>query len=93
LRNNFDAHGLLPDVELDNTYKVSWIVCHGTRYKRDAILAVSVHISGLPVFGQVRSIFIVHDFVYFEVNIYNTKMYSGNFQAYAVKKGGFNLGY
>eukprot|EP00111_Clytia_hemisphaerica_P003426 TCONS_00009790-protein len=84
LRRNFDEFGLLPGIAFDELFKVSWLVRFGTKYNSNAILAVGVTESNLPMFGQVCSIYVIHDLIYFKVKLYRTLHYSEVFHAYNV---------
>ena len=86
LRAKFDIFGLLPGINLQNSYKTSWVVCHGTEFKRDGIIICNVEEQcERPVFGSIRQIWTINDFVFFEYQLLETVCFSERFQAYQVK--------
>ena len=86
MRTKFDAFGLLPGIKLQHLYKVAWVICHWTKFKRGGITICNVDEEGaLPVFGEIHQIWILNDYVYFEYMPLETLYFSERFQAYHVK--------
>lgn len=87
LQQTFNESGLLPGIQLEKVHKVSWIVLNGTKFCKDAVIAIGVcNNPPLPVFGQLRQIWLISDFVYFEVCAFDTFCLDYLHQAYLVKK-------
>ena len=86
LRSSFDSFSLLPNTSLENVCRVSWIILYGTKYSNKGVIAVTVTMEpALPVFGKIKEIWVMHDFVYFEVSILETVCMESSYQAYNVK--------
>ena len=86
LRATFDSLNLLPGISFTNVHKTSWVIKFGTKYCREAFIAVDADpMTKLPVFGKIVGIYIVHDFVYFEIMQYKTQEFCFNYQAYLVE--------
>ena len=43
LRESFNASGLLPGINLANTYKASWIKLYGIKYTKSGVIAVDAN--------------------------------------------------
>ena len=87
LREKMDAFGLLPGIQLKNVYKASWVVCHGTDFRKSGVIVHSVdEDSLLPMFGIIKQIWNVSEFIYFEYTPLETTCFSEHFQAYHVKE-------
>ena len=86
LRSNFDKFSLLPNTSLENVCRVSWIILHGTKYCNKGIIAVTISMEpALPIFGKIKEIWIIQDFVYFEVSILETVCMKSSYQTFKVK--------
>ena len=86
LRAQFDIFGLLPGINLQNTYKTSWVVCYGTELKRGGIIICRIDEEyERPVFGSIHQIWTLNNFLYFEYKPLETLCFSERFQAYHVK--------
>ena len=73
LRKKFDSDGLLPAVPFSNVYKVSWVQVFGTKYAKSALIAIGVSgTPNLPIFGVIVSIWLIKEFVYFDVKLLET---------------------
>ena len=86
-RDMLNRFSLLPGIMLKYVYKVSWIILHGTKYCKQGVIAVSV--AGdpvLPVFGAIKEIFLVGDFIYFHVGLYRTICFEHIYQAYLIER-------
>jgi len=60
---------------------------HGTKYCNGAILAVlTTPDRQLPVFGVIKNIFVISDYVYFDVTLYSTILFEANLQSYFVEE-------
>ncbi len=87
LQQRFTESGLLPGVQLAKVFSATWVVLNGTKFSKHAVIAVGVtNDPPLPVFGQLRQIWVVSKFVYFEVSIFETSCLDFVHQAYLVKK-------
>jgi len=87
LRLLFDKFSILPGISLDNAAKVSWIILYGTKYCLNGIIAVGVtRERTLPLFGTIEEIWVVYDFVYFQVSLYQTVCLEYCYQAYNVEQ-------
>ena len=87
LQQKFKEFGLLPGVHPENVYNATWVVLNGTKFSKHAIIAVGViNDPPLPVFGKIRQIWVVSNFVYFEVSVFNTYCLDFVHQAYLVDK-------
>lgn len=76
----------LPGIEVNYLHRMSWVVMYGTKYLRDGFLAVSAtQFRLLPIFGLIEEIWLIHGYIYFEVNVYETICFEQNVQAYLVK--------
>ena len=87
LREGFNASSLLPGINLANAYKASWIKLYGTKYTKSGVIAVDA--SGdpiLPVFGIISCIWLLHGYVYFEVDLLQTTCFHHHHQVYEVRK-------
>ena len=86
LRKSMNDFGLLPGIELSIAYQISWVILEGTKYCKKGVIAVLVtqHLH-LPIFGSIKKIYIVGDFVYFLVSLFNTCKFEYNYQAYLVE--------
>ena len=84
----FDSFGLLPGIKLGNdmpVYKVSWIILHGTKYTKTSVSAVDAERDPImPVFGIILAIWLIKDYVYFEVDLLNTLCFDYYHQAYEI---------
>ena len=89
LRRRFDNLGLLPEIPLENIYKLSWITRYGTKYRKSAVLAFDVNSKLFPVFGILEQVWIIHEYVYFEVKVLGTKDFNFLRQSYLVEKSDF----
>ena len=85
LRQMFDQFSLLPGINLDCACNVSWVTLHGTKYCKKANILVRISADSLPEFGEINNIWIICDFVYFEVTLYKTIAMSLRYQAYQVE--------
>ena len=86
LRSSFDRFSLLPNTSLENVCGVSWIILYGTKYSNKGVIAVTVTMEpALPVFGKIKEIWVMHDFVYFKVSILETVCMESSYQVYNVK--------
>ena len=83
-RNKFDESALLPGIEdLTGIHKTSWIILFGTKYCKESLIAIGC--SGnppIPIFGSILNIWVLSDFVYFEVNVFEKRYFCRRFQAY-----------
>lgn len=78
---------LPPGDQWEKVYKATWLVLESTRYCKSATLAVGVNgDSPLPVFGQLEKIWVVNEFVYFKVFLWQTDSLHCAHQAYHVKR-------
>ena len=85
-RSKLDDSGLFPGVILQNIYKISWVICHGTKFCKEGIIVYSADESVmLPSFGCIKQIWVVSDFVYFEFLTFETLCFSATYQAYHVR--------
>ena len=85
----FDASGLLPGIELSNVYKVSWVKLYGVKYKKSGIIAIDACGDPVqPLFGEIRFILSVNNYVYFDVDLLTTICFDYNHQAYQVSRNG-----
>ena len=67
LRRKLDLLAQLPGIELKNAYKVNWVTCYGTKYKKGGIIICNVDGNRmLPVFGEITVVWVIGDFLYFE---------------------------
>ena len=88
LQQKFCQCGLLPGIQLQQAHRVSWIVVNGTKFCKEAMIAIGVvNNQLLPVFGQIFQIWLISDYVYFEVCAYDTICFDYTHQAYLVEKG------
>ena len=86
LRVKFDIFGLLPGLNIQNTYKTSSVVCYGTEFRKGGIIICKVdEESKRPIFGCILQIWTSNDFVYFEYKLLETLCFRERFQAYQVK--------
>jgi len=87
LRCNLDRQSLLPDIELKSIARVSWTVMYGTKYCKNGILAVDITFEPylLPVFGSIKEIWVIHDYIYFEVSLFKTICVENDTQAYQIE--------
>ena len=86
LENLLKQNQYLPGIQIETIYRLSWVVMCGTKYARGGFLAGDVAKSRmLPLFGQIKEIWLCHGYIYFEVNLYDTLCYDLNFQAYLVE--------
>ena len=82
-----DRFGLLPGIQLKSVYKASWVVCHGTDFRKSGVIVHKVDEDLLlPMFGIIKQIWNVSDFIYFEYIPLETMYFSECFQAYHVKE-------
>ena len=73
--------------QFQNVYKVSWVVNHGTKYKKSAIASIGIEQNQrLPSFGKICEIFFIHESLYFEVTLFETVRFNDIFQSYEVKE-------
>ena len=87
LRKKFDSDGLLPAVPFSNVYKVSWVQVFGTKYAKSALIAIGVSgTPNLPIFGVIVSIWLIKEFVYFDVKLLETICFDFKHQAYHVRE-------
>ena len=87
LRGDLNCFGLLPGIILKTVYKISWIILYGTKYCKSGVIAVSVvGDPPYPEFGSIKEIWLISDYVYFEVSLYETVYFEYSYQAYMVKK-------
>ena len=85
LRVKFNASCILPGIELSNVFSASWIKLYGTKYKKTAIIAVDARGNPIqPLFGEICCIWVVNNYVYFEVYLLTTISFDFNHQAYQV---------
>ncbi|XP_066930562.1 uncharacterized protein [Clytia hemisphaerica] len=85
LRQLFDAQSLLPGVCLETVSNVSWITLHGTRYNIKGLVIVDVSEKAQqPIFGEIKSIWVFKNYVYFETVILKTLYYDYFVNAYKV---------
>ena len=93
LREKMDRFGLLPGIQLKNVYKASWAVCHGTDFCKSGVIVHEVDEDLLvPMFGIIKQIWNVSDFVYFEYIPLETMCFSEHFQAYVKKTKAMETG-
>ncbi|XP_066917219.1 uncharacterized protein [Clytia hemisphaerica] len=86
LRNKFDERNFLPGIDFGTAaHKASWVVRFGTKYCRDAFLAVGFDEEKLPLFGKIHQINIIHGYLYFEIEKYETLCFDDEFKAYQVE--------
>ena len=86
LRNDLDDFSLLPGIELTNTYRLSWVILHGTKYAKEGVLMVSVFGNPpLPIFGTVKYIWMIREFIYFQVSLLNTLCFERTYQSYLLE--------
>ena len=82
-----DMLGMLPGIVLNNVYSANWVICHGTKFAKDGVIICSVDESShLPIFGLIKQIWVLSDFLYLESQALETMCFSGDFQAYKVQK-------
>jgi hypothetical protein len=87
LRSQLDNFGLLPGVELTNVYKTSWVMCYGTKFRKDGVIAYSVdELLMLPMFASIKEIWVISDFIYFECIPLETLCFSEVHQAYEIQE-------
>ena len=87
LREHMDSCGLMPGIKLQNVYKVTWVVCHGTDFRKSGVIMYDIDKDLLsPMFGVIKQIWIVSDFIYLEHIPFETLCFSDRFQAYHVRK-------
>ena len=86
LRATFDRFSLLPGIELENVYTLSWTILSGTKYTIDGCLIISVSEDSMkPIFGKIIKVWLVSGYVYFELKFLKTVQFERNVQAYMVK--------
>ena len=85
LRAAFDRFSLLPGIELENVYTLSWTILNGTKYTNDGCLIISVSENSMkPIFGKITKIWLGSGYVYFELKFLKTVQFERNVQAYMV---------
>ena len=76
----------LPGIQIDIIHRLSWVVMYGTKYARGGFLAGDIVINRmLPLFGQIKEIWLCHSYIYFEVDLYKTLCYDESFQSFLVE--------
>ncbi|XP_028418281.1 uncharacterized protein LOC114543534 [Dendronephthya gigantea] len=87
LRLKLDDFGMLPGIVIDNAFKSSWVLCHGTKFRKNAVIMYSVNeTTRSPLFATILDIWIVSDFVYFECSTLETTGFSEHYQAYGIEE-------
>lgn len=87
LREKFDRFGLMPGTQLEHVYKATWVVCHGTNFRKSGVIMYDIDQDLLsPMFGVIKQIWSVSDFIYFEYSPVETLCFSKRFQAYHVRE-------
>ena len=87
LRSQLDSFGLLPGVELTNVYRTSWVMCHGTKFSKDGVIAYNVNeLLMLPIFASIKEIWVISDFIYFECIPFETLCFSEVYRAYQIQE-------
>ena len=87
LQEKFKEFGLLPGIKLEKVYTTSWIILHGTKYTKTAMLVVDVANEPLlPIFGQLKKIWLIDEFVSFEFSPFETYAFDQVHQAYCVQQ-------
>ena len=86
LCNKFDESALLPGIQnLTGIHETSWIILFDTKNCQEHLIATDC--TGdppIPVFQLILNIWVLSDFVYFEVNSFEKRYCCGRFQAYCV---------
>ena len=87
VRNAMDKFGLLPSIDISIAFSASWIILLGTKYCKGAIVAAFATSDRLlPTFGVIENIFVVSDFVYFDLKLFSTMHFEQCLQAYNVEE-------
>ena len=71
-----------PGITFSIIYRISWVKLFGTKFATSGVVAVDV--SGnplLPVFGIIVQIWVIKDFVYFDVRLLQTICFDCKYQA------------
>ena len=86
LCNKFDESALLPGIQnLTGIHETNWIILFDTKNRQEYLIAIDC--TGdppIPVFRLILNIWVLSDFVYFEVNAFEKRYFFGRFQAYCV---------
>ena len=84
MQNKFNEDGLLPGVTLRSVYVASWITNYGKKKcKRVALVPYDVgHVTFLPKFGKIETVFLIHGFMYFKVFLNYTFKLNDMLQSY-----------
>ena len=86
--------GMIPGVELQNVYRTSWVICHGTKFCKGGFIMYSVNeLLMLPIFASIREIWVIGDFIYFECLPFETQCFSNTYQAYQIKESSTESGH
>lgn len=86
LRNRFNQESLLSGIKFKNVHRASWVLNHGTKYKKSAIVSIGIEKNQrLPSFSKICEIFIIDEFLYF-VTFLETVRFNYIFQSYEVKE-------
>lgn len=86
-RSQLDTFGMLPGVHLEHLYRTTWVMWCGTKFCKNGVVACEVDETFmLPVFGKIKEIWIISDFIYFECVLLDTITFSEDYQAYYVKE-------
>lgn len=86
LQEKFKEFGLLPGITLEKVYTTSWITLYGTKYTKTAMLVVDVAEEPLlPIFGELKKIWLIEEHVYFELSLFETHSFDEMHQAYFVQ--------
>ena len=87
LHEKFKEFGLLPGIKLEKVYTTSWIILHGTKYTKAAMLVLDVANDPLlPIFGQLKKIWLIDEFAYFEFSLFETCALDQAHQEYCVQQ-------
>lgn len=87
LREKLNVSAILPNIQLRNVYKASWVSCFGTKFTSGGIVICSVDDNLIkPIFGTICVIWMISDYIYIEYMPLETLCFSEQFQAYHVKK-------
>ncbi|XP_066911641.1 uncharacterized protein [Clytia hemisphaerica] len=87
LRNRFNELNYLPGIDFEKAgFKASWVIRFGTKYCRDAFVAVNVNQQLLPLFGKIKQIYLIRGYLYFEVQDFETVCFDDDFQAHQVEE-------
>ena len=94
LRSKLDMFGMIPGVELQNVYRTSWVICHGTKFCKGGFIMYSVNeLLMLPIFASITEIWVIGDFIYFECLPFETQCFSNTYQAYQIKESSTESGH